>query len=239
MGCGKPGLNTRPHFSSTPGRCAPPEAAWTWTSAKPLQAPNRQDTLMRSTPGGRRARRGRSSSFFQLWFTARSADAAAALTACCQTEPPPLLQTHCQIQTAFALWAVNTTSCGGGGGGGGGALTRSHYDCTSAHLSPGGNDKGRGPVRNLHSSSAVPAGVSRSDTDCASRTKIQSLDVPAAVGASRASVTLRKCVLRRASGTANGLWLRQEVRGFQRSSVWEASLGVRTGMRGAAAGCCE
>ncbi|MEQ2302839.1 hypothetical protein AMECASPLE_010835 [Ameca splendens] len=27
------------------------------------------------------------------------------------------------------------------------------------------------------------------------------------------------------------IWLRQEVRGFQRSSVWEASLGVRKGMR--------
>lgn len=98
VGCRKPGLNTQP-----PGRCAPPETAWTWTSAKPLQAPNRRDTLMRSTPGGRRARRGHRSSFFQLCFTARSAD-AAALTACCQTEPPPLLQTHCQILTAFALW---------------------------------------------------------------------------------------------------------------------------------------
>ncbi|KAK2856420.1 hypothetical protein Q5P01_005155 [Channa striata] len=44
-------------------------------------------------------------------------------------------------------------------------------------------------------------------------------------------------VLRRPNGTATGLWLRQEVRGFRRSSVWEASLSVRKGMRGAAAGC--
>lgn len=33
-------------------------------------------------------------------------------------------------------------------------------------------------------------------------------------GSSRASVTLRKYVLRRPSGTATGPWLRQEVRGF-------------------------
>ncbi|KAK2890319.1 hypothetical protein Q8A73_018619 [Channa argus] len=121
------------------------------------------------------------------------------------------------------------------------ALSQSHHDCTptpSAPLiAPGGSDKGRvqSGGRLIYSSSVMSAAVSAfGDRFLTNSGNGGSRMCPPWSQLSISHVA--QYVLRRPSGTATGLWLRQEVRGFRRSSVWEASLSVRKGMRGAARG---
>lgn len=121
---------------------------------------------MLSTTGGRRHGTHRHSSSFPAVATARSADAAVALAARCQTKPSPLLHksTHTvRIVTVFTFWAVKSSNC---------CCVRSHSHITTAarrraldsSLPVAMTRGGSSPVRSggwfLYSSSAMPAVVS-------------------------------------------------------------------------------
>lgn len=99
------------NLSSTPGRCAPLIQRGPGLQRRPPTRQNDGTHLCCRLQADGGSVPTDIAPRFQLCFTARSADAPAALTACCQTEPSPLLNTHCQILTAFTFGAVNGGSC--------------------------------------------------------------------------------------------------------------------------------